>query len=189
MTLTGIPTVDVDVAVLEADGDELDIEIRPSAGDALRTVTAVVEPGADYLVRVTEPPTSMVFAFDTSFSIGPYSAAVYQGWSASRGSPGTGDRQHLAVRRPMLLDESGDESFLPGHDRELPADQTSSDAEGALVARRRRSRNRGPGDDPDHRCPDRSDAGRSRQTLAGLVDGRHASSGSPSAAAPRSPRT
>ena len=108
--------------------------LRPR--DAL-TVTAVVEPGADYLVRVTEPPSSIVFAFDTSTSIGPYSAAVYAGLVRYAGDVRQGQEtvNIFPFGGQMLLDESSDESFLlQAAITNYPQTETSSNAEGALVA-------------------------------------------------------
>ena len=44
-----------------------------------------MEPGASYRLRVTQPPTSVVFAFDTSASIGSLVPAVYQGLNGFAG--------------------------------------------------------------------------------------------------------
>ena len=161
VTITGVPSVDVDVAVLDMDGTELDSETTASAADSI-TVRAVVEPGADYLVRVTEPPSSIVFAFDTSTSIGPYAAAVYAGLVRYAGDVRTGQEtvNIFPFGGQMLLDASSDEPYL------LQAAITNY-PQTANVEQRRGCADRvdggpcratgSPRRHADHRCADRTD--------------------------------
>jgi hypothetical protein len=76
--LTGVPVVDVTVEVF--DSAQAPVPATLVAGGTPGSVqyVAEVEAGATYTVRVAQPQHSIVFAFDTSGSIGPYYDAVFQ---------------------------------------------------------------------------------------------------------------
>ena len=77
VTLYGVPTVGAAVELVAADGTV--IPGTSSAGDVPGSVVfrAPVTPGADYRLRVHQPPYSAVFAFDTSISVSAYLPFVY----------------------------------------------------------------------------------------------------------------
>ena len=136
VTLSGGPTIDVDIAMFDAEGGEIPIEAEdPSATEA--TFIADVEPGGRYFLRITEPPSSVVFAFDTSMSIGPYTPAVLQGLVRYSGDVEEGQEtvNVFPFGAEMLLDEWSDEPYLlQAAITNYPQTATSSDAEGALIA-------------------------------------------------------
>ena len=70
--LSGDPTVRY--ALTDTDGTAVvhDVEER----DGARLITAFVEPG-DYLLRLDEPRRSVVFSWDTSGSVSPYTPITY----------------------------------------------------------------------------------------------------------------
>ncbi|MDQ3544863.1 MAG: VWA domain-containing protein, partial [Actinomycetota bacterium] len=137
VTLSGVPTIDVDVALFDGDGDGDEIALEsdePSATEV--TFNAVVPTGGEYFVRVTEPPSSVVFGFDTSMSIGPYTPAVLQGLVRYSGDVEQGQESVNIVPfgAEMLLDEWTDEPYLlQAAITNYPQSASSSDAEGALV--------------------------------------------------------
>jgi hypothetical protein len=76
--LTGTPTVDAIVRVYDARGMEVET-IREVVGDASTIAyRATVELEADYTIEVRQPPHSIVFAFDTSGSLGGVLPLIYQ---------------------------------------------------------------------------------------------------------------
>lgn len=136
-TLAGAPTVDVEVAVFGAEGDEASVDSAGGSTANETTFIAEMEPGSEYLVRITEPPSSIVFAFDTSMSIGQYIPFVTQGVLRYSGEVEQGQEtvNIFPFGSQMLLTESSDEAYLlQSAMAHYPHDATSSDAEGALIA-------------------------------------------------------
>lgn len=136
ISVGGTPSVDVDVALFDADGHPVALEAERSSSGTASVFTAVVEPGGEYVVQVTEPPTSVVFAFDTSLSMGPYSSAVYRGVANYAGdvAPGQETVNVLPFGADMLLDSWVDEPYaIQAAVNNYPRSATSSDAEGSLV--------------------------------------------------------
>ncbi len=76
--VAGIPALGVTATLFDDDGTEIPLAAS-QVGDATLRLTADVEPGASYTLRIVQPTTSIVFAFDTSGSIGGYQSTVYQG--------------------------------------------------------------------------------------------------------------
>ena len=135
VTLTGLPTVDVEVTMFDAEGAEVAVESATTSANAT-TFTALVDGGGEYLIRVVEPPSSVIFAFDTSMSIGPYTPAVLQGLVRYSGDvePGQEMVNIIPFGADLLLDEWSDEPYLlQAAITSYPQTATSSDAEGALV--------------------------------------------------------
>ncbi len=135
VTLEGIPALGVAVTLFDEEGNEIAIEPDPVSATSIRIATAVT-PGAAYTLRVTQPPTSVIFAFDTSFSIGTLEPTVYQGLTRFAGDvlPGREAVNILPFGETLLLDDWVDEPYLlQGTIANYPRTSTSSDAEGALV--------------------------------------------------------
>ena len=79
ITLTGEPALAVDAELTDAAGAPVALE-RGEGGNTLR-LKARVTPGA-YDLQVLEPPRSVVFSWDTSGSVGPYTNIIYQALAA-----------------------------------------------------------------------------------------------------------
>jgi len=135
VTIAGIPALGVTMALFDEQGNEIAIGQDPVAANTME-VSAVVTPGAAYYLRVTQPSTSVIFAFDTSFSIGPLEPAVYQGLTRFAGDvlPGREAVNILPFGETLLLDDWVDEPyFLQGTIANYPRTSISSDAEAAVV--------------------------------------------------------
>lgn len=135
VTLDGIPALGVTVTMFDEQGNGIAIEQDLVTATSLE-ISAIVTPGASYLLRVTQPPTSVIFAFDTSFSIGTLESSVYQGLTRFAGDvlPGRERVNVLPFGEGLLLDDWVDEPyFLQGTIANYPRTSISSDAEGAIV--------------------------------------------------------
>ncbi|MDQ3653830.1 MAG: VWA domain-containing protein, partial [Chloroflexota bacterium] len=135
VTIEGIPALGVTLALFDEQGNEIAIDQDPITANSME-VSATVTPGAAYYLRVTQPPTSVIFAFDTSFSIGPLEPAVYQGLTRFAGDvlPGREAVNILPFGETLLLDDWVDEPyFLQGTIANYPRTSISSDAEAAIV--------------------------------------------------------
>jgi hypothetical protein len=135
VTLEGIPALGVEVTLFDEAGAEVPVSQDAIATNTLRVDAAVI-PGATYHLRVTQPPTSVIFAFDTSFSIGLLEPTVYQGLARFAGDvlPGREAVNILPFGETLLLDEWVDEPyFLQGTIANYPRTSISSDAEAAIV--------------------------------------------------------
>ena len=134
VSLSGIPALGVTASLFDDQDTEIAMEASATSATSL-DLTASVEPGT-YLMRVTQPPTSVVFAFDTSLSIGALEPAVYQGLArfASDVLPGRESVNILPFGEQLLLDTwSDDPYFLQSTIANYPRTSMSSDAEGAIV--------------------------------------------------------
>ncbi len=106
LALTGEPALDVRYELFAEHGPAPAMEVV--AGSASLTLEGFMPPGR-YLLRVWEPPRSVVFAWDDSGSMGPYVDATYQAVfgfvEALR--PGQEEVQLLAFARPpqFLLED------------------------------------------------------------------------------------
>lgn len=135
VTLEGIPALGVTATLYDESGRELTVETEPRSANVL-AVSATVTPGASYDLRVTQPPTSVIFAFDTSFSIGTLEPVVYQGLTRFAGDvlPGREAVDILPFGEGLLLEDWVDEPyFLQATIGNYARTSTSSDAEGAIV--------------------------------------------------------
>lgn len=79
ITLTGEPALAVDAELYDATGAAIAIDPH-RAGNTLQ-LKANVAPGTYYL-QVSEPRRSVVFTWDTSGSVGPYTTIIYQALAA-----------------------------------------------------------------------------------------------------------
>ena len=103
-----------------------------------RRVGAPVEPGATYWLRITEPPSSLVIAFDTSSSMGSVLPTVYQAIAgyARDVIPGQEVVNYLPFGEELLIDGWADDPYvLLQAINNYPRTASSSNAEEAqLVA-------------------------------------------------------
>lgn len=135
LTLMGDPTLDVTVALVTKGGATVALRQKVDS-PAQTTYIATVTGGETYLLRVTQPPTSVVFAFDTSLSIGPFVTTVYQGLGryAADVQPGKEVVNFLPFGDPLLLQQWEDDPYLlQGAIASYPRTAGSSDAEGSLM--------------------------------------------------------
>ncbi|MEJ7837714.1 MAG: VWA domain-containing protein, partial [Thermomicrobiales bacterium] len=134
-TLSGVPSVEVAVDLFDAGGNPVDLRFREDTGEA-EVFVAEVLAGGSYFLRVTEPPSNVIFAFDTSGSIGPFSSTVYQalGQYTADIQPGQEVVNIVPFGRDVLLaDWSGEPYFLQSAITNYPRMEGSSDADGALL--------------------------------------------------------
>jgi hypothetical protein len=113
-TLTGVPTVDVVARVYDASGTEAPVT-RTVGGDTSTIVyTASVTAGAEYTVKIEQPPHSIVFAFDTSTSMGLYEPMVQQSLRSFAGGIEKGQEfvQVLPFDEDPLLENWTDDAYL-----------------------------------------------------------------------------
>ncbi len=78
LDLEGLPTVGVELQLLDASGNGVASALHSLPGGR-RRYEVDVEPGATYYARVEQPPFNLVFTFDTSGSMGPYLDYVFEG--------------------------------------------------------------------------------------------------------------
>ncbi len=98
--------------------------------------TAAVEPGASYHVEVAQPPSSIVFAFDTSGSMGNYLSFVLQALRTFAAGVTPGQEAVLIKpfeEKPLLPDWSDQPYVLQNAVRAYAIGDGSSSAETALI--------------------------------------------------------
>lgn len=78
VVLGGRPSVRARLALFDVDGEQRPMAFAPTEDGSMR-YEAAVEAGAVYFLRVDQPPFSVVFAFDTSGSMGPFLDFVLEG--------------------------------------------------------------------------------------------------------------
>jgi von Willebrand factor type A domain len=112
-TVTGTPAVDVDVSVIDDQGNDVPAEAQSTAAD-VTVFKAQVEPGKTYKVKVEQPQHSIVLSFDTSASIGNFTTEVYSSLTtfASEVVPGQENVNFLPFGEDMLLDDWVDQPYL-----------------------------------------------------------------------------
>ncbi len=113
-TLTGVPTVDVTVRLYDTSGQEIAAQREISGNTSTVIYTATVDPGAEYLVKVEQPPHSIVFAFDTSASMGNYQPLVQQSLRSFAGGIEKGQEfvNVMAFDEEPLLETWTDDSYV-----------------------------------------------------------------------------
>ena len=135
LTLTGIPALGVSATLFDDAGNEVPLSSAQISSDSLE-LEAAVEPGATYLLHLIQPPTSVVFAFDTSASIGSLINSVYQGLNgfASDVLPGREYVNVLPFGEELLLEEWSDQPYqLQSAIAAYPRTSSSSEAEQAII--------------------------------------------------------
>jgi hypothetical protein len=143
--LAGDPTVRTVVYLEDAASEPV-----PVHGNVQKNTTrrhwfeAIVEPGADYYLRIEEPPRNVVFSWDTSPSVAPYLQTIYNSLVAFTDDvvPGR-DAVNLVPfgSGPLLRDWYGEPYILQTVLNDFLSRQSSSSAEGTL---RRSSRELAP---------------------------------------------
>jgi len=111
LTVAGFSVVGIALNMTATDGADVPMTFGP--GDEPGTVTyrASVEPGADYVVEVSQPPSSIVVSFDSSASVATQLSAVESGLrTLAEGM--SGDREAVRIvpfdNEPLLPDWSSD---------------------------------------------------------------------------------
>jgi hypothetical protein len=133
-TLTGTPTVGVDLAVFDEAGGEVAVAASGTPRETL--YEAAVEPGRSYTVRVVQPPHSVVISFDTSVSLGRYVTPIYQGLTGFADDVTAGQEavNILPFGEEFVLTEWSDQAVtLLTAINNYPRTSTSSNAETALL--------------------------------------------------------
>lgn len=78
VVIAGRPSVMARLALFDVDGEQRPMAFAPTEDGSMR-YQAAVEAGADHFLRIDQPPFSVVFAFDTSGSMGPFLDFVLEG--------------------------------------------------------------------------------------------------------------
>ena len=138
VSLTGSPAVEVDAALLTENGDEIPLTADGDNTGPERRVGAPIEPGATYWLRITEPPSSLVIAFDTSSSMGAVLPTIYQAIAGYARDVVSGQEvvNYLPFGEELLIDGWADDPYiLLQAINNYPRTASSSNAEQAqLVA-------------------------------------------------------
>jgi hypothetical protein len=132
--VTGEPTVGVQVSLFDSAGLERVMTVkRESEGDRY---AASVEPGERYRLRITQPPTSVVFLFDSSASIGPFQDWVMDGMRAFA-TDVLPERESVMIlpfeQPPLLADWESEPYVLQGAVNDYVLEGGSSAVEPSLV--------------------------------------------------------
>ncbi|MFN8620889.1 MAG: VWA domain-containing protein [Chloroflexota bacterium] len=136
LTVAGKPIVAVALTLYDDTGLEVPMLFAP--GDTPGTVqyAAEVESGRSYRLKVVQPPSSIVFTFDTSGSMGPYLDYVYQAMRAFTADVTKGEEfvSIVPFEEDPLLDEFSDDAWAlqDAVSRYTPSGGSSS-AEAALI--------------------------------------------------------
>lgn len=132
----GRPFVAVAITLLDAEGFQVPVIFGQGDEPGSVRYSAEVTPGAEYRVRLVRPPSSIVFAYDTSGSMGLYLDFVYQALRAFTADvrPGEEAISIVPFEQEALLDDWSDQPYVLQNavDRALVASGSSS-AETALI--------------------------------------------------------
>lgn len=136
LELTGDPTVRTVLELEDADANPIAVSNSGSGRSPARhRYTAVVEPGQDVWIKVSEPPRNVVFSWDTSGSVGAYIPRIYNSVMAFSGEvqPGYEWVNLLPFAMPFLLSEWSDNpQILQTVLNDFRQESKSSDAEKTL---------------------------------------------------------
>jgi outer membrane protein OmpA-like peptidoglycan-associated protein len=113
VVLDGRPTVDVDIAVEDAQGHP--VEVRTISSTATRAELApAISGGKTYFARVAEPLHSVAVVFDTSGSLAVFIPTIWRGLQAITDTivPGREAVNYMPFDKPFLLDEWTDQSTV-----------------------------------------------------------------------------
>jgi len=137
LAVEGHPFVGVAVTLVDEAGNEQAMPFRIAPDGAVR-YRAEVEPGARYGIEVEQPPFSVVFAFDTSQSIGPFLDGVIAGIRSflSDVQPGREVATLLPFDEAPLLEGWSDDRYAlqDAFENHVVATGGSSSAESALIS-------------------------------------------------------
>jgi len=144
--LAGEPTVRTVLATEDAAGDAVRAR-RGASRTALHRYDSLVEGGREYWVRVEEPPRNVVFAWDTSASVGAYLPVIYNALAAYAEDvvPGRDAVNFIPFGGSMMAADWYSQPYrIRTLLNELPRDTSSSAAEKTL-ARATRALGKRPG--------------------------------------------
>lgn len=133
--LAGEPTVRTVLALETAAGEPLPLRTIERRAD-LQRLEAVVEPGSTVYFQVAEPPRNVVFAWDTSASVGAYLPVIYSAMAAYARNlvPGRDAANLMPFGAGMLLqDWHGEPWLMQTVLNEYPRGESSSEAETTLL--------------------------------------------------------
>ena len=133
--LAGEPTVRTMLALETAAGEALPLRVIERHAD-LQRLEAFVEPGSTVYLQVTEPPRNVVFAWDTSASVGAYLPVIYSALAAYARDlvPGRDAANLMPFGAGMLLrDWHGEPHLMQTVLNEYPRGESSSAAERTLL--------------------------------------------------------
>jgi len=133
--IAGEPTVRTVLALETAAGEPLPMRLIERRAD-LHRLEAVVEPGSTVYFQVAEPPRNVVFAWDTSASVGAYLPVIYSALASYARDlvPGRDAANLMPFGAGLLLqDWHGEPWLMQTVLNEYPRDESSSAAEGTLL--------------------------------------------------------
>jgi Mg-chelatase subunit ChlD len=133
--LAGEPTVRTVMALETAAGEPLPLRLIERRAD-LHRFEAFVEPGSTVYFQVSEPPRNVVFAWDTSASVGSYLPVIYSAMAAYARdlTPGRDAANLMPFGAGLLLqDWHGEPYLMQTVLNEYPRNESSSAAEGTLL--------------------------------------------------------
>lgn len=133
--LAGEPSLRTVLAVETASGEPVDVRER-RRGAAEQWLEADVAPGEPVYIKVEEPPRNVVFAWDTSASVGAYLPVIYSALAAYAGDlvPGRDSANLMPFGSRMLLRRWHAEPYLMQTVlNEYPRSESSSAAETTLL--------------------------------------------------------
>ncbi|NHA14674.1 VWA domain-containing protein [Thioalkalivibrio sp. XN279] len=132
--LAGEPTVRTVLALETASGEPLPLRPIERRSD-LHRMEAVVEPGSTVYLHVSEPPRNVVFAWDTSASVGAFLPVIYGAMAAYARDlvPGRDAANLMPFGAGLLMQDWHGEPYLVQTIlNEYPRGESSSAAEGTL---------------------------------------------------------
>lgn len=136
LTVAGFPTVEGRPKLSDSTGDPVALYALESTPVALRW-EAFVEPGAEYLLEVEEPPRSVIFSWDTSGSVAAWLPTISKALLAYAETikPGRDEVNLLPFGRGSTLLDGwvGQPYPLMRMLTAYPQETSSSDAEGTLA--------------------------------------------------------
>jgi hypothetical protein len=134
--VAGRPIIATALTLVDREGLEVPMTHLNGTQPGTLLYTAEVEPGASYRLKVEQPPSSIVFTYDTSISIWGYFPYVSEGLRAFSGSiqPGEESVRIVPFDEEPLLDHWSDDPFEVRNavDRYLNVGSSSA-AERALI--------------------------------------------------------
>ena len=136
LTVSGYPTVEGRPELVDAAGTPVELYELDTTPVAHRW-EAFVDPGAEYLLKVEEPPRSVIFSWDTSGSVAAWLPTISKALMtyAETIKPGRDEVNLLPFGRgsPLLDDWVGQPYPLMRMLAAYPQETSSSDAEGTLA--------------------------------------------------------
>jgi hypothetical protein len=135
LELAGDPTVRTVLAIENAAGEPIDFRVVERKPD-LQRIEAFVGAGETVFLKLEEPPRNVVFAWDTSSSVGAYLPVIYNAMStyAEGLVPGRDAANLMPFGSGLLLrDWHGEPYLIQKILNEYPREESSSAAEDTLA--------------------------------------------------------